>query len=938
MSFDLLEHVQPEGGLYAIVGIRDGKVKQRLVETREEADSLIGMFLAQKRDVFFGVAKYESDGGGRRQENVKALKAFWLDIDCGPTKDYPDQPSGMKALRKFCNHTGLPTPTIVSSGRGLHVYWALEEEITREVWEPVAARLRGVCKTQGLRVDDKVFEAARVLRVPGTFNYKGETPEPVTVLVEGDVLPLAEFCSILGVAVPQKRSIFDPGYKSTAAEDAAISAVGYSFERILKRSAAGEGCAQIAHWVANAATADYNEWFYTLSVAAMCEDADTAIHTVSKDHPDYDPMEVERKAKSIRKSTSCARFTQLNPTLCEGCAFSGKIKGPRELGALPKESEDNYIVSLVAGPDNQEETQTLELPNCPSPFYRASDGSLWYTPPASKETGESGEPFLLYKNCFYAFKRVHDANNGGDTIVFRLHLPNDPVREFSIHANKVLQKDELRKELTGWGSTVRGKKFDLLIEYVALSVEQLQDSRKAEIMRQQFGWVDNMSRFVLGDQEITADGAIYSPPSKTTRALAKYVKPKGSFEKWKEVWALYGMKGMEPHAFAALSTFGAPLLRFFNQTGAVINLYNPRSGTGKTTILNMVNSVWGHPKELRLKQDDTMNGRLLWVGILNNLPATMDELTNATAKDYSDILYALSNGKGKERMMSGSNELRENNTSWQTITVSTSNASFAEKLSTLKANPEGELMRLFEYPIGLVEEVGTDTGKQLFDAVLMENYGHAGPIYIRYVLNNLETVKKLCAFTQSKIDEELGLLPKERFWSATIAANIVGGIIARKLKLIDWTVDAVYQWACGQVERLRVETAPTMSDPEEIIGDYLNRNMQNILVIDDADTRTATKPLPKREPKGELRVRVEPNTKMMFLAVKPFRDYCVDQQINYNETLRRLKERGRVVKNDLRRLGKGLSGMMGSPVQCIWLTIDNEFIESNGFNESGNAD
>jgi hypothetical protein len=333
-----------------------------------------------------------------------------------------------------------------------------------------------------------------------------------------------------------------------------------------------------------------------------------------------------------------------------------------------------------------------------------------------------------------------------------------------------------------------------------------------------------------------------------------------------------------------------------------------------------------------------MNGRLLWVGILNNLPATMDELTNATPKEYSDIVYALSNGKGKERMMAGSNELRENNTTWQTITVSTANASFVEKLSIFKNNPEGELMRLFEYPIELVQLPEEYDAKRMFDGVLMDNYGHAGPIYIRYVLNNLETIRQLCAFTQNKIDTELGLLPKERFRSATIAANIVGGIIARKLRLIDWTIDGVYEWACSQVDRMRIESAPMSTDPEEIVGDYINRNMQNILIIDEGDARSNVKPLPKREPKGELRIRIEPNTKTIYIASKPFKEFCVAHQVNYAETLRRLKERGKLIKNDLRRLSKGLSGVAGVPVQCVWLKLDDDFMEANDLVEPGDED
>jgi len=469
------------------------------------------------------------------------------------------------------------------------------------------------------------------------------------------------------------------------------------------------------------------------------------------------------------------------------------------------------------------------------------------------------------------------------------------------------------------------------LEFTALMLKDLQIKYKEQIMRQQFGWADNSSKFIIGSQEISVDGIAYSPPSKTTRPLAKFMGPVGSFERWKEIWALYNTPGLEPHAFAALSAFGSPLLRFLNQTGAVINLFNPRSGTGKSTILNMVNSVYGHPKELRLKQNDTLNGRLQWVGILNNIPPTMDELTNMTPIEYSDFLYALSNGKGKERMQAGTNELRENNTTWQSITVATSNASFAEKLSVIKNNPEGELMRLIEYPINKVEALNTVGAKQMFDRDLFHNYGHAGVHFTRYVLENMERVQRRCDNLQEKIDRELGLEPKERFWSATTAVNIAGGLVATECGIMDWDMDRIYLYACGLIDDLRRNGVTPVDDVRQTVADYLYRNIQNILVVNgEVDRRTNMQAAPQREPRGELLVRIEPDTKRMFIIAKSFKDYCVKFQINYTETVKKLETEGRIIEKKPIRLSKG-TAISGEPIHCLWFKIDDEFVDTTQY-------
>jgi hypothetical protein len=935
-QYDLLSLVQPAGGWFAITGIKgtgkDADVRQELVATREEADALIERFVDAGRNVFFGVAKYTT-GDNRKKENVLGLKAFWLDVDCGPTKAEPDPKTGrpdgyidqsaaIAALRTFCESVGLPAPTIVDSGGGIHVYWALTEEISRRDWEPVAERFKEVCKTQNFYVDNAVFEVARILRVPGTFNFKEKEPRPVEFIHVGKPISFEEIRSIFGVKA--QPTIFDEDYQPSPRQLALTNGIGYNFKQIMQRTARGDGCNQLLHAYKNQDTVSYYEWFYALSVAAMCEDADTAVHMMSKGHPDYDPESVDRKVETIRKATSCAKFRSVNPELCEGCPHLDKIKGPKELGKVVKESSEDFIkVETEEGV-----IEHIDIPKYPFPFYRGDGGGVWKKPP--KDSVEEVEPKMVYANDFYVVKRMYDPGEG-DSALMRVHLPQDGLREFSVAMSKVTQKDELRKILSANGVYSYGKRFDTLMEYVHASAENLQDRQKAEIMRQQFGWVDGNSRFVLGDQEMTIDGNIYSPPSKATGKLAKFIGPVGSLDKWKDVWSLYGEEGMEAQAFAALSAFGSPLLKFLNQTGAVINLFNSHSGTGKTTILNMVNSVYGHPQQLRLKEIDTMNGKLQWVGVLNNLPATMDELTNVTSKEYSDFLYSLSNGKGKERMLAGANELRENNTTWQNITVSTSNSSFVEKLSILKDNPEGELMRLIEYPIGLVDSINTANAKELFDKVLFSNYGHAGPIYIRFVLSNMEYVVGKCLQMQDKIDRELQLLPKERFWSATVAANIEGGILAKKCGLIDWDMRRIYGHACGMIERLRQDTKAPLNGVEQVIGDYLYRHMQNILVVNDkSDRRTKLPSAPIREPKGELLIRIEPDTEMMFLIAKPFREYCVKYQINYNDTLDKLEAQGRLVNRNNKRMSKGMA-VSGDNVHCLWFKLDPDFVSVNEY-------
>jgi hypothetical protein len=294
-NFDLLEAVQPAEGWFCVVGIgAEGTPRQKFVKTREEVTQAAERFVAQGRNVFFGVAKYTTDEN-RTKDNVLALKSFWMDIDCGPDKaeidpktgrpkGYASQAEGLTALRAFVQTVGLPVPTLVNSGRGVHAYWPLTEAVSREEWELVAFKLRSLCNSQRLYVDGSVFEVARILRLPGTLNFKENPPLPVTVLKVGKPTPLEQLKEVLKVeeAPPPSR----PKRELTALGKAMQTNVESNFATIMRKCGKGEGCTQLLSCYMDRAELAEPRWFDALSIAKFCSDKDMAIHKLSEGHPD----------------------------------------------------------------------------------------------------------------------------------------------------------------------------------------------------------------------------------------------------------------------------------------------------------------------------------------------------------------------------------------------------------------------------------------------------------------------------------------------------------------------------------------------------------------------------------------------------------------------------------------------------------------------------
>ena len=937
-NFDLLEYVLPEGGYYCVLALESGDFAgTKLVATREEAQNLVDKYLAKGQDVYFAVAKFKDPDKGRKQVNVHALKAVWLDIDCGEKKaevnektgrpdGYIDQAAGAKKLQEFCETVGLPQPTLVNSGRGLHVYWALDRAVTKEEWAPVASRLRQLCDKQEFYVDPSVFEEARVLRVPGTLNYKDDPPKPVSVITVAPEINFNELKDILGVTETVALDETAPRRKSMLMGQLQDN-VQSNFAKIMRRSAEGKGCQQILDCYVNRATLSEPRWFDALSVAAHCYDRDTAIHILSEGHPDYNREKVEEKVEHIEGPHSCAVFERTNPGGCDGCPFKNQIKNPINLGKeLVEFDEDEDEEYVEPEPEEADETLDRDLlslkPFLPDNYARGKHGGIYYIDPNDDEDG----PKLIYEHDLFVIKRMTDPSEG-DTTVLRLHTPKDGVKIFFISNTKITQSIEVKKELAKHGVMADEAQFKKITAYVIRAIKALQTLKKADIMRKQFGWADGDTKFIVGDREITADGVYYSPPSSITQSMAPYFEKSGTLEEWKRVFALYSKPGMELQAFGALTGFGAALLKFTGQKGVMINFVHRYAGTGKTTILRMANSVCGHPEKLLGTVDDTKVAKITKVGILNNIVNTVDEITNTNADDFSELAYAYSQGKGKDKSERDANKLRINDTTWNTPTLTSSNASFYDKSSSAKAVADGEMMRLLEFQIGYTNQelISVEEGKYMFDHVLNNNYGHAIEPFIQWVISNKDEALLALSKMQAKVDRELKFTSRERIWSAAVASNITAGLIAHELNLLeDWDLGVIYDKVTEEVARMSVETKAPLSNANATIADYVYRHNNNILVIEDGvDNRSHLPSAPIREPKGELVIRYEPDTKLMFIKVGHFNQDCVKYQAAKGDTIKELKEKGVFVTTKNKRLAKGMDIDVGLSVRCMVLDCSN---------------
>jgi hypothetical protein len=905
-----LESVLGGEGFYCVWANRlsDERKIQKFYTDLDTAVHAAHNLNAEGFDAYFALGTFE-EAGSRKAPNVKQLKSFFLDIDCGPNKDYATQAEALGALRMFCKELKLPRPTLINSGRGIHVYWPLTTPVARETWVHVAEQFKRLCKSKGLRIDPAVpADAARVLRVPNTSNHKSNPPAPVVLVGEpGIPVDFDTFCSIIG----DDATVMTPPRKYVPRQqDAMMQALSGSyisrFKTILIKTVEGTGCEQLKEVINNQTNISEPLWRAGLSIAKFCVDGGKAIHKISSKHPEYTFESTEQKVDLIKGPYLCSRFDEYRGGVCHECPHWGKISSPIALGREVQEAEesDNLVFEKPLGVPAAT-PRAYVIPKYPHPFFRGKNGGVFKH--SKNEDGEDKDQ-LIYFNDLYVIRRIVDPEIG-ESVVMRLHLPRDGVREFTVPLTAVGTKDEFRKLLASQGVAVLN--VQELMEYTMKWVNELQFTSEADEACRQFGWKDESHEsFVVGNMEIFKDRVDISSPSSATVGLFPIFKTKGTLEKWKETMQFYNQPNMELHQFMFGLSLGSVLMEFQPINAAAFHAWSKGSGLGKTTAMYAGASVWGDPDLLVMQERDTFNSKMNRAEVYKNIVCYMDEMTNTSPKDLSDWAYQLPSGLQRNRMGPKGNVERVRGKPWKTLFGTTGNTSMLERIALYKALPQAEAQRVLECRVEPVK-FATKAETDVFSASIKDNYGHAGVIFVQYILNNLDAVNELTKAVQKRLDTESQLSAENRYWSALASRDIAALMVAKKAGLIDWKIAPIVQWIIKVMADAKAMVSEMNVSVESQLTDYMAENYNNMLRIKSTDDSRTTAGMldhlvqPDGVPRGQLVARYEYDVKKLYLLVKPLKEWCGKQQINYAGFVDGLKTGGTKAIKTKARLGKG---------------------------------
>jgi Domain of unknown function (DUF927) len=908
-----LERILPAEGYKCATVFHEGKVWNRFFATCDDLAKFIGQQDALGRTVYHACAVFGTPDS-RKQSNAIGAQSFWLDIDAGEGKPYAGAVEAALAVSQFTARTGLPPPIYVGSGNGLHIYWPLAEIVQPALWQKYARGLAAACRAAELAVDpSRTTDLASVLRTPGTHHRKGEPklvrvgelPGPYDLslfdcLLEGETNAIEHTRPVHLGAVRLSKPV---GERSAVPSIISAAANIYADEPQYTEPVTRQ-CAQISALAIRHGKLPEPLWYAALGVLASCIDGDQYAHSWSSGYPGYTHAETQSRLDRSREfgPTTCGKFESLNPSGCAGCQYRGKLTSPIQLGKI-RATAPRGIPDPVSGVRGElDEAPEKALPDLP-------EGYIWrgraLVLEGEKKEGvpsyEMISNFPVYLDAVQTGE-VHDSHS----LSMKLELPHEPAKTIIMPA-KLMFSNSGMSEMAGAGVMVHNP--DLFRKFVRDSVDKWNGAKKLERRYDQFGWKDEESAFLYGTNLYTASAVRPVIGSDEVQSRSQYLGPRrnGSIGGWSGAANQLFALGHEVQAFALLSSFAAPLMRFHSsgEGGAIVSLVSDKSGTGKTTALEAAASVWGRLKGTQIIDDDTTVAKGLKLAVFGNIACTYDELYNRDPEVIRRFVLMFTNGRDKDRG-TADGTLRHVRSEWQTILLLASNNSIVDILSSMDGT-DAPAYRVLEFLMDTPATMDKRRGDQLKQQ-LDANSGFAADLYLRTLLqpDTLKFIKASLPKWTDEIWNKTGLDKEHRFWVRTIASVIAAGTLVRHAGLLDFSVDRIAAWAIEQVkDKRRVHGELTgHRSPISMLVSFLDQHLLDTLVVPKA-----FKPGPNQtthvllEPRRNLLIRHELLEHRIYVEEQTLKKWLVKSGINTEGFYKELKDKG--ILGTVRRITLG---------------------------------
>lgn len=293
---------------------------QSVEDLFENIDSYLSMLPVEERWNLY----FTPNNCTNKKREFQSASTIFFDIDkidAARTEEYIDV---------FCKTLALDRAGtgIVFSGRGLHFYIGLMTPIVdkefyknfRDHYKAILLQVSRAYTNAGLphETDPSVFDARRLMRLPGTLNRKPHLGDDIECRLLNPTITPVNFDISMASGLPtvKPEEQIDKNY----------------FKRFPKvdSKAVLTGCDFLKYALESPEKIQEPQWYALLSITARLENGHKLSHDLSSGHPSYTPGETDLKIGQALEASGPRTCSSINQVWgkCHSCPNFQKITSP----------------------------------------------------------------------------------------------------------------------------------------------------------------------------------------------------------------------------------------------------------------------------------------------------------------------------------------------------------------------------------------------------------------------------------------------------------------------------------------------------------------------------------------------------------------------------------------------------------------------------------
>lgn len=306
--------------------------------------------------------------------------------------------------------------------------------------------------------------------------------------------------------------------------------------------------------------------------------------------------------------------------------------------------------------------------------------------------------------------------------------------------------------LADYGVSVTSENARNLVRYLS-DIENFNIDRiDIQVSTSKLGWIN-------GEFMPYGKSVLFDSETKFKETF-EAVREEGSCEIWLNLARQVRKAGrFEPNIYM-VGSLASALIEPLNALPFVLNLWGD-TGKGKTVAIMLAASIWANPggNEYVADPKSTITALELRLDFLNNLPMLIDDMAQLKDKysgDFSELVYMLCSGKGKDR--ANANLGLNKSTNWRNVILTNGEHSLVTE--TMQG---GAINRIID--VSMDDGYLFENGNQVVETI-KQNYGFAGRMFIDAIEEiGIERIKEIQRNFLDRINaraSELGVEKEEK--------------------------------------------------------------------------------------------------------------------------------------------------------------------------------